>query len=314
MNRYLPRLIPALVLVITLAGCGAGTAVPSPAPSSPPLTLPTTPIATPTTPAATPTAQPVVITPPTATPRISDPLPTKDAGTSGPTGEVPTEIMEQILDDLEQRSGIPRERIVEVVGEAVEWPDAALGCPRPGQMYPQVITPGYRIVLRIGDVEYDYRASERGFFLLCTPTDPTFGLVPDQPVQETTMSRDPQSAPKPTSQATPTSALQGSAPVSPQPPATVSRTLITPPYPAFIEERIATAKNDLAGRLGLSLDQIEVVEVLAVVWADGSLGCPQPGVAYIQVLTDGMQIVLRAGGALYSYHSAGEGQPRLCEQ
>ena len=31
--------------------------------------------------------------------------------------------------------------------EAVQWPDAGLGCPKPGEMYAQVLTPGYRIEL-----------------------------------------------------------------------------------------------------------------------------------------------------------------------
>lgn len=32
--------------------------------------------------------------------------------------------------------------------EAVDWPDGSLGCPEPGMMYTQMITPGYRVVLR----------------------------------------------------------------------------------------------------------------------------------------------------------------------
>ncbi len=34
--------------------------------------------------------------------------------------------------------------------EAVDWPDASLGCPRKGEMYAQVITAGYRVTLRAG--------------------------------------------------------------------------------------------------------------------------------------------------------------------
>ena len=43
-------------------------------------------------------------------------------------------------------------RIVQV--EDVEWPNSALGCPKPGMMYMQVITPGYRITLEHGGQEY----------------------------------------------------------------------------------------------------------------------------------------------------------------
>lgn len=40
--------------------------------------------------------------------------------------------------------------------EPVEWSDTALGCPKPGIVYAQVITPGYRIVLEANGTEYDY--------------------------------------------------------------------------------------------------------------------------------------------------------------
>mgnify|MGYP005841997265 CR=1 FL=1 len=40
-------------------------------------------------------------------------------------------------------------RIIAV--EAVNWPDAALGCPQPDMIYAAVITPGYRVVLATAD-------------------------------------------------------------------------------------------------------------------------------------------------------------------
>ena len=38
--------------------------------------------------------------------------------------------------------GVPANQLQVVQVEAVEWSDASLGCPRPGAMYAQVITPG----------------------------------------------------------------------------------------------------------------------------------------------------------------------------
>lgn len=35
----------------------------------------------------------------------------------------------------------------------------------------------------------------------------------------------------------------------------------------------------------ISLCQIDLIEVKEVVWLDGSLGCPQPGMEYANVLT-----------------------------
>jgi hypothetical protein len=40
--------------------------------------------------------------------------------------------------------------------EAVEWPDTSLGCPKEGEFYAQVITPGYRVTLSIAGQEVEY--------------------------------------------------------------------------------------------------------------------------------------------------------------
>jgi hypothetical protein len=82
-----------------------------------------------------------------------------------------------------------------------------------------------------------------------------------------------------------------------------------PPMLPQVSEAIA----DLAGRLGVAPAQIEVVSVEAVVWPDGGLGCPQPGMMYPQVLQDGLRIQLAVDGVVYQYHSGGRRAPFLCE-
>jgi hypothetical protein len=44
--------------------------------------------------------------------------------------------------------------IVIVELSPVTWPNSALGCPKPGMMYLQVLTPGYRVRLAHGKHEY----------------------------------------------------------------------------------------------------------------------------------------------------------------
>lgn len=74
------------------------------------------------------------------------------------------------------------------------------------------------------------------------------------------------------------------------------------------------AKGDLAGRLEVGADAIAVISAELVEWSDASLGCPQPGMAYAQVPTDGSLIVLSHGGAEYRYHTGGSVyMPFLCE-
>lgn len=83
---------------------------------------------------------------------------------------------------------------------------------------------------------------------------------------------------------------------------------------AHIAEMTALAEEDLAQRLGISPDQIEVSEVRAVTWPDASLGCPEPDMMYAQVIQEGLLIRLSAGGETYAYHSGGNRPPFLCEE
>jgi len=93
----------------------------------------------------------------------------------------------------------------------------------------------------------------------------------------------------------------------------------TVPMPSSraLQKMVMHAKEDLAGRLSLEadkVDQIDLIEIKAVVWPDSSLGCPQPGMVYTQVQQDGLRIRLRVGKRIYSYHSGGSRLPFLCEQ
>jgi hypothetical protein len=104
-------------------------------------------------------------------------MPSSDSGAGQPpapsqpplggANAVPQDLLDKIIADAAQRSGVDRAQIVVQSGQAVEWPDSSLGCPQPGMAYMQVITPGYKVVLAAGEATYDYHASERGSFLLC---------------------------------------------------------------------------------------------------------------------------------------------------
>ena len=80
------------------------------------------------------------------------------------------------------------------------------------------------------------------------------------------------------------------------------------------QSMVAQAAKDLAKRLSIAGDQIELLEIKGVVWPDGSLGCPRRGMAYTQVPVDGSLIRLRVGKEVYNYHSGGSKGPFLCEQ
>jgi hypothetical protein len=117
-------------------------------------------------------------------------------------------------------------------------------------------------------------------------------------------------------------ALIGCRPITaqPEPPAIDPTTTALPaeeeqPMPAPqppITPGAEFAVNDLAQRLNIDPAAIAVLRVEEVDWPDSGLGCPQPGMNYLQVLTNGTFIQLSAGGQLYNYHAGGGRQPFLC--
>lgn len=87
-----------------------------------------------------------------------------------------------------------------------------------------------------------------------------------------------------------------------------------PDVPEDAAAAVAWARRDLASRLNASEDAVTLVSIEAVEWRDSSLGCPQPGQMYLQVITPGYRFALGAEGATYEYHSArGAEQAILCE-
>jgi len=74
---------------------------------------------------------------------------------------------EQVRIALAERLGVDLDSIsVESISET-EWPDAALGCPAEGEMYAQVITPGYEITLSVDGETYSYHTDTSGAMVLC---------------------------------------------------------------------------------------------------------------------------------------------------
>ena len=65
-------------------------------------------------------------------------------------------------------------------------------------------------------------------------------------------------------------------------------------------------RADAGQRAGVPLDNVKVLTVESVTWADGSLGCPEPGVMYTQALVRGHRVRVDAGGTILLYHSGAQ--------
>ena len=79
----------------------------------------------------------------------------------------------------------------------------------------------------------------------------------------------------------------------------------TPESLSDVDRAVAQLAIDaLAADLKVPADDILLDTVRAVDWRDSSLGCPKPGMAYLDVITRGHKVTLRAGGQVYVVHEA----------
>lgn len=103
----------------------------------------------------------------------------------------------------------------------------------------------------------------------------------------------------------------GAAPATPTATTAIAEEItMTPDFAS--NPMVAQAIADLAARLDIAPDVIDVIRVEEVEWPDGSLGCPQPDMRYPQVLVNGSFIQLQVGDQTYHYHSGGSRPPFLC--
>ena len=66
---------------------------------------------------------------------------------------------------------------------------------------------------------------------------------------------------------------------------------------------VAAAVEALAGYLHIEPAQVKVVDLEEVTWPDASLGVPEPGKMYAQVLVKGYRVTLEATGRRFEYHT-----------
>ena len=80
------------------------------------------------------------------------------------------------------------------------------------------------------------------------------------------------------------------------------------------EEALAAAIADLSEQTGVPADEITLVSMEAVDWSDASLGCPQEGFMYAQVITPGYLIILEAQEQQFEYHTDQTTNVVLCQE
>ena len=91
------------------------------------------------------------------------------------------ELLDTVRRDLGDRLDVLLGEIAVGSFGRVVWPDTSLGCPQPGELYNQVLVPGYRIQLQVGSETYFYHADETGRMLLCEQPSADLPMIPIEP-------------------------------------------------------------------------------------------------------------------------------------
>ncbi len=77
------------------------------------------------------------------------------------TAPVKDRVAQLAREDLAKELKVAPQKIQTKSVQPKEWPDAGLGCPEPGRMYAQMITPGFEIVLEAKGRKYTYHSDQK---------------------------------------------------------------------------------------------------------------------------------------------------------
>ncbi len=86
-------------------------------------------------------------------------------GSSDQLTDVERDAAERAIAALADALHVHRDKILVDTVHAVNWPDSSIGCPRPDMAYLQVVTPGYKVILRTGGQIYTVHEADNRAFL-----------------------------------------------------------------------------------------------------------------------------------------------------
>ena len=84
------------------------------------------------------------------------------------------------------------------------------------------------------------------------------------------------------------------------------------PVEISMDQQIKGAITDLATRIKVAEDIINVREARSVQWGSGAVGCPKEGMNYTQAIVQGVLVILEADGVFYRYHGRSEAELVYC--
>jgi hypothetical protein len=79
------------------------------------------------------------------------------------------------------------------------------------------------------------------------------------------------------------------------------------------ESLLEKIRQDAARLSSTAPEDVRITSARAVVWSDGSLGCPAPDQAYTQAVVKGFHVLAAVGLRKFDYRVAGGEHIRLCD-
>jgi hypothetical protein len=91
----------------------------------------------------------------------------ENPASAAPAGDIAGQVTELARATLAQELGVNAADITVVSVDEQEWSDSSLGCPKEGEVYLQVITPGYLVTLEAQGQRYQYHTDSGGRVVRC---------------------------------------------------------------------------------------------------------------------------------------------------
>src|SRR5438445_13657885 len=115
--------------------------------------------------ASGPATQVPTLPPPPSLPASASPVASVLPGSSSAADSQPA--VDAAMRDAAAHLGVSQANLKVDQVEPRQWGDSSLGCPKPGLMYSQVVTPGFVVIISGAGNQLEYHADTRGQVVLC---------------------------------------------------------------------------------------------------------------------------------------------------
>jgi hypothetical protein len=245
---------------------------------------------------------------------------TSTSSPATPSPESPQAGAEQIPDEILQavanRLGVDPGELQVQEFEQVEWPSACLGLAGPNEMCAEVITPGYRLVVRAGDSQYQVHTDLSGVNLRVAGEEERTALealaaklgveraeLEIQVFETVTWPDACLGIPEPDELCAQVESSGYGGILILEGEQYEFRMDESAENIRLIPGAAISARQILASRLAVRVDEVSIVSVQAQDWPDACLGLAEAGQMCAQVITPGYLVVLKANEDLYEYRT-----------